>query len=139
MSFVPSQSTIVTPHPGEASRALNQSVALLQENRFEAVDAVQRHFGGVALLKGAGTVVSDGDAHYLCDRGSPAMATGGMGDVLAGVIGALWAQGLSPLDATRIGAYAHGVAGERAALAYGDRGVRATDLVSYLPSILSGR
>ncbi|MGB0732162.1 MAG: NAD(P)H-hydrate dehydratase [Pontibacterium sp.] len=140
-SFVvsPKVQRIVTPHPGEAGRVLNQPIALLQENRFEAVDAVQRIFGGIALLKGAGTLISDGDVHYVCDRGSPAMAVGGMGDILAGIIGALWAQGLTAVDATRIGAHVHGLAGEKAEKHYGQRGVKATDLVSYLPNLLSGR
>lgn len=130
---------ILTPHPGEAGRLLDESVAQLQENRFGSVERLQRACGGVVVLKGAGSLVSDGDALYLCNKGNPGMAAGGMGDVLSGIIGALWAQGLEAVDAARIGVYLHASAADRVAALQGERGLVATDLVGMLPAIINDK
>ncbi|WP_036230023.1 bifunctional ADP-dependent NAD(P)H-hydrate dehydratase/NAD(P)H-hydrate epimerase [Marinobacterium jannaschii] len=122
--------SVVTPHPGEAARLAEQSVTQIQRDRFNSVLALQQRLGAVVLLKGAGTLISDGDATYLCDRGNPGMASGGMGDVLSGIIGALAAQGLSALDAARIGCYLHASAADLAAHELGERGITATDLIN---------
>mgnify|MGYP000129663733 FL=1 len=130
---------ILTPHPGEAGRLLDSSVAQLQQNRFQAVAQLQDACGGSVILKGAGTLVTDGDALYLCDKGNPGMAAGGMGDVLSGIIGALWAQGLQSVDAARMGVYLHAVAADRVAGRQGERGMMATDLIGCLPQVINGQ
>ncbi len=129
---------ILTPHPGEAGRLLDESVATLQADRFAAVNHLQQRYGGVVILKGPGTLMDDGEAQYLCSAGNPGMATGGMGDLLSGIIGALLAQGLSQSDAARLGVYLHATAADRCAARQGERGLLATDLLAELPMLLNG-
>ncbi|WP_234418443.1 NAD(P)H-hydrate dehydratase [Dongshaea marina] len=109
------ESHILTPHPAEAARLLNCSVEEVEADRFAAVQKLQERYGGVVLLKGSGTLICDGQSVYLCHEGNPGMASGGMGDLLSGIIGGLLAQGLSCTHATRLGAAIHGEAGDRAA------------------------
>ncbi|MGB0468705.1 MAG: NAD(P)H-hydrate dehydratase [Pontibacterium sp.] len=130
---------ILTPHPGEAGRLLDSSVKALQNNRFLAAEKLQQVCGGVVVLKGAGSLVTDGDALYLCNKGNPGMAAGGMGDVLSGIIGGLWAQGLKAVDAARIGVYLHATAADLVAEQQGERGMLATDLTSCLPRVINGK
>jgi len=87
----------------------------------------------VIVLKGHETLVTDGKQAFHNTTGNPGMATGGSGDVLTGVITALLCQGLSPLDAARLGTYVHGLAGDMAAEQFGQVGLIARDLVSFLP------
>ncbi|MBV1790500.1 NAD(P)H-hydrate dehydratase [Marinobacterium sp. D7] len=124
---------VLTPHPGEAARLLETDVADIQGNRFEQVRELQNRYGGTVVLKGAGTLSCDGDVIHLCSDGNPGMATAGMGDVLSGVIGALLAQRLTPLDAARIGVMVHARAADRCARRLGARGLLATDLLNTLP------
>ncbi len=122
--------TVITPHPGEAARLLGVSVADVQADRVSAADRLAERV--VCVLKGAGSVVS-GHGRRVVDRtGDPGMATLGTGDVLSGVIGALLAQSLDPLEAAALGAYVHGIAGEEAAGMYGSRSMIATDVVEAL-------
>lgn len=128
---------ILTPHPGEAARLLGRSVADVQANRFSAAAELAARYNAVVVLKGVGTIVSAPDrTPALIDRGNPGMAAGGMGDILTGIIAAVLAQTGSPFDAARIGAYAHAVAGDRAA-AGGERGLAALDLVGELRAVLN--
>lgn len=129
---------VITPHPGEAARLLGCSVADVQADRFASVVALQTAFGGVALLKGPGSLSFDGDAIHLNPTGNPGMASGGMGDVLSGVIGALIAQGLASGDAARLGAWLHGTAADRNAEQKGARGMQATDLLAQLRLLVNG-
>ena len=123
---------ILTPHPGEAARLLETTASDIQSNRFQAVRNIQRSYGGVCVLKGAGTLIDDGtDPVGLCDAGNPGMASGGMGDVLTGVIAGLMAQGLTLIDAARLGVCIHALAGDRAAVA-GERGIIASDLYPHI-------
>ena len=123
---------VLTPHPGEAARLLNTSVAEVQQNRLAALRELQDQYGGSVVLKGAGSLVSSADGPpWLCTGGNPGMAAPGMGDVLAGVIGALLAQGLSAEHATVVGVAVHARAGDQAALA-GERGLMARDLMPRL-------
>ena len=126
---------ILTPHPGEAARLLQCSSGEIQADRFDAVRKLQQRYGGVALLKGAGTLICDGEEVYLCPYGNPGMASGGMGDVLSGVLAALLAQGLAPLQAACLGACLHGRAADIAAIE-GTRGLLATDLMLHLRQLL---
>ncbi|GGK79535.1 NAD(P)H-hydrate dehydratase [Amphritea balenae] len=129
---------IITPHPGEAARLLETSVTDIQRDRFDSINRLQSKFGGVALLKGPGSLSCDGDVLHLCPAGNPGMASGGMGDVLSGVIGALLAQGLSGIDATRLGAWLHASAADRSAEENGARGMQATDLLAQLRLLVNG-
>jgi NAD(P)H-hydrate epimerase len=126
---------VLTPHPGEAARMLGCSTADVQADRFAAVRDLQRQYGGVVLLKGNGTLITAGEKILLSDYGNPGMASGGMGDVLSGVIGALLAQHLAPLEAAALGVCLHGAAADIAA-EQGERGLVATDLMPGLRSLL---
>jgi NAD(P)H-hydrate epimerase len=123
---------VVTPHPGEASRLLGVTTAEIEADRVAAARALAAKTRAVVVLKGARTLVCDGAAgDGLCSinpTGGPALATGGSGDVLAGTIGALLAQGLSAVDAARAGVFVHGAAGDALAQSHGDRGVVSSDL-----------
>lgn len=131
---------VLTPHPGEASRLLGCTTAEIQRDRFASVEKIQQLFGGAALLKGAGTLICDNGATIdLCRYGNPGMASGGMGDVLSGVIAALLAQHLSAGDAARLGACLHAHAADRAAADQGPVGLAATDLLSHLRSCVNNR
>lgn len=119
---------VLTPHPGEAARLLGCTVADIEADRFAAVRALQQRYGGVVLLKGAGTLIYDGEQVALCSEGNPGMASGGMGDLLSGIIAALLAQGWSATMASWLGAVIHGEAADLAA-ADGERGMLASDLL----------
>ena len=129
---------ILTPHPGEAARLLGCSTAEIQQDRFAAVVELQRRYGGAVILKGAGTLVADNEDSLigLCPYGNPGMASGGMGDVLSGALGALLAQGLSPAAAARLGVCLHACAGDLAA-EDGQRGLMATDLMPHLRALVN--
>lgn len=128
---------VLTPHPGEAARLLGLSVAEVQADRLGAVTALAARFGGVAVLKGAGTLVRRGmDVPWVCDRGNPGMASAGMGDVLTGVIAGLWAQLGEAETAAAAGVLAHAMAGDVAA-AGGERGLLAGDVIGALRTCLN--
>jgi NAD(P)H-hydrate epimerase len=122
---------ILTPHPGEAARLLKTTTAAIQNDRIAAVKRLVKRYGGVCVLKGAGTLIASGDALWLCDRGNPGMASAGMGDILTGVIAALRAQGLAAPDAARLGVWLHATAGDAAA-AGEEIGLIASDLFPHL-------
>jgi NAD(P)H-hydrate epimerase len=128
---------VLTPHPGEAARLLGRDTGAVQRDRFEAARALARRYGGVVVLKGRGTLVCDQAGRLsLCDAGNPGMASGGMGDVLTGVIAGLMAQGLAPTEAAGLGVCLHALAGDRAALA-GPRGTLAMDLMPHLRALVN--
>lgn len=128
---------ILTPHPGEAARLLGQSVQDVQANRLAAAAELQTRYGGVVVLKGAGTLIADRLQMRLCAAGNPGMASGGMGDVLSGVIGALCAQGLALADAAAAAVMLHGLAGDAAAASGGERGMLAADLLPELRRLMN--
>ncbi len=126
---------IVTPHPGEAATLLGCDSAAVQRDRPAALAALAERYGGVAVLKGAGTLVSDSSgAPFVCASGNPGMAAPGMGDVLAGVIAALLGQGLSLTLAAAVGVELHARAGDLAAKS-GERGLLASDLIFALRAV----
>ena len=128
---------IITPHPGEAGSLLGSSAGKVQGDRPSALEALVGKFGGVAVLKGAGSLVSSTTgAPWLCTSGTPGMAAPGMGDVLTGIIAALLAQGLTPEQAAAVGVEVHARAGDKAAQA-GQRGLLATDLLNELRGIIN--
>lgn len=126
------QNWILTPHPGEAARLLNSTTLEIQQDRFSAVYALQSKYNGVVVLKGSGTLIASGNECIVSSTGNPGMATGGMGDVLAGVIAGLLAQGESLLDAAQHGVYGHGYAADLAIQVDGERGLLASDLMPYI-------
>ncbi len=129
---------IITPHPGEAARLLGIGTAAVQQDRYAAVRELQARYGGVVVLKGAGTLVCDTAGRVgVCGGGNPGMAGGGMGDVLTGVIAGLRAQGLPAADAAALGVLLHAEAGDRAARAGGERGLLASDLLGSLRPLLN--
>ena len=130
---------ILTPHPGEAAHLLKMMPKQVEADRFAAIEDLALRFGGVAVLKGAGSLIaSKADGLVaLCATGNPGMASGGMGDVLTGVIAALLAQGLPSFAAAKAGVYLHGLAGDLAAQAGGERGLMATDLLPFLRQLVN--
>jgi NAD(P)H-hydrate epimerase len=130
--------TLLTPHPGEFARLTGLDTEAVQGDRpGQALEFARRH-GSVLVLKGAGTVVTDGRRLYTNTTGNPGMATGGTGDVLAGLLGALLAQGVEPFDAAVMGAFLHGRAGDLARDRLGETSLLATDLLDELPAALRG-
>ena len=128
---------ILTPHPGEAARLLHCTTTEILQDRFKAVRAIQKKYGGVCVLKGAGSLVCAGDKIYVNSSGNPGMASAGMGDVLSGIIGGLLAQKHSLLDAAKMGVYLHGLAADKAAARQGERGLRASDVIRYIPKVVN--
>jgi NAD(P)H-hydrate epimerase len=127
---------VLTPHPGEAARLLGCTTAEVQQERFTAVASIVASYGGVAVLKGAGSVIEAlGSEPAVCSGGNPGMASGGMGDILSGVIAALIAQGMGLEQAARAGATLHAEAADRAAAEGGERGLLATDLLPWLRTL----
>lgn len=126
---------LITPHPGEFARLLGTTIASVQESRRECAARFAAEHGVIVVLKGRGTVVSDGRQFYENTTGNPAMATGGTGDVLTGVIAALLGQGLEPFAAAQLGVYVHGLAGDLARDQLGI-GLMASDLLDFLPQAL---
>ncbi|HET7586915.1 MAG TPA: NAD(P)H-hydrate dehydratase [Gammaproteobacteria bacterium] len=128
---------ILTPHPGEAGRLLGCSTAEIQADRFAAAAALSTRYQAAVVLKGAGTLVAaPGEIPALINRGNPGMASGGMGDILTGIVAAIWGQTDSAFDAARLGAFVHATAGDRAA-AGGERGLAALDLAAELRGVIN--
>jgi ADP-dependent NAD(P)H-hydrate dehydratase / NAD(P)H-hydrate epimerase len=131
------QNWVLTPHPGEAARLLSCTSNDVQQDRFAAVAAIQAKYGGIAVLKGTGTLIAEQDEIAVSTTGNPGMASGGMGDVLAGVIAGLIGQGFSPKVAAQQGVYLHGMAADLAAEKAGERGLLASDLMPYLRQLVN--
>lgn len=128
---------ILTPHPGEAARLLSCSTAEIQQDRFASAVSLQAKYGGITVLKGAGTLIASETDMAVSTTGNPGMASGGMGDVLDGVIAGLLAQGLSLKNAAQQGVYSHGEAADLAAEDQGERGLLAGDLMPYLRKLVN--
>lgn len=125
---------ILTPHPGELARLMGCSTADIQADRFGKARAASENTGATVILKGAGTIVAGkGRPLNINMTGNPGMATGGMGDVLAGLVAGLAAQGLPPFDAARAGVYLHGRAADNVAWHSSQAGMTAGDVVDELP------
>jgi len=132
---------VLTPHPGEMARLVSRSIADVQADREQIAAGAVREWGDrrtiedvplVLVLKGAGTVVTDGRRLQVNTTGNPGMATGGSGDVLTGLIAALIGQGLSGFDAAALGVHLHGDAGDAAAAAGSEVSLIASDLIDHL-------
>lgn len=130
---------VLTPHPGEAARLLGTDVARIEADRFAAVRRIADTYGAVVVLKGAGSLVASPEGRVaVCPWGNPGMATGGMGDLLTGVIAALLAQGCDAWHAACLGVGLHARAGDLAA-EQGERGLLASDLLAPLQRLSNGR
>jgi ADP-dependent NAD(P)H-hydrate dehydratase len=127
---------ILTPHPGEFARLLDSDVASVQSQRQELAVRFAADHGVILVLKGYGTVVTDGRRVYRNTTGNPGMATGGTGDVLTGLIAALLGQKLEPFAAAQLGVHLHGLAGDMARDDLGETSLIASDLLDYLPRAL---
>lgn len=127
---------VLTPHPGEMARLTHLTIGEVQSSRRKVAEWVARHYRAVVLLKGHGTIVTDGTRIRINTTGNPGMATGGTGDVLTGVLAALIGQGLSPFDAALLAAHVHGLAGDLAAREFGEVSMIATDVLDKLPEAM---
>lgn len=130
---------VITPHPGELARLLSWTTRKVQSHRAEAVLAGARKIHGICLLKGQETLISDGSVTWMNPTGNPKMASGGMGDLLTGMIASLWAQlndssKEAGFRAAVIAAYWHGMAGDLAARRISGLSVTATDVARFLPA-----
>ena len=125
---------VITPHPGELARLLDTDTKSINANRIAAATDAARVTNCVVVLKGHQTLVAEPDGHvWVNPTGNPGMASGGMGDVLAGIIAALLARDTDPLDAACAGVYLHGLAGDLLADEFGDTGLAAMDLAERIP------
>ncbi len=133
----PPAGTVITPHAAEAARLLDSTVTEVQADRLASARALAEQVSGIAVLKGAGTVIADAsEVLGICAHGNPGMASAGMGDVLSGVIGALLAQGQQPGEAAMLGTCLHSLAGDRAAARHGEVSLLATDLIAEMIDLL---
>ncbi len=129
---------VITPHPGEAARLLtargvDAAIDTTPNSRRNAACSLVEAYGGISILKGRGTLVTDGNRLYVNETGNAGMATGGAGDVLTGLLAALIGQGMDTLEAAILAVYLHGLAGDFAAEELGRWSMTASDLIEYLP------
>ncbi len=132
--------TVITPHPGEAARLLEVSTEYIQQNRTEIALQLAKVFHAVCVLKGAGTICAHFDGQFFTNTtGNPGLASGGTGDVLSGMIGSLIAQGLSPLEAAKLGVYVHGAAADALLQrGVGPMGMTASEVALEARNVLNG-
>jgi NAD(P)H-hydrate epimerase len=128
---------IITPHPGEFARLIGKTTAEVQADREALAAAFARDHKIVVALKGANTIVTDGERVYVNTTGNPGMSKAGTGDVLTGVVGAMLAQGLPAFEAAALATYAHGLAGDIAKDQNGEIGMLAGDMVEALADTFS--
>ncbi|MGI9317229.1 MAG: NAD(P)H-hydrate dehydratase [bacterium] len=130
---------VLTPHPGEAAALLKCTSAEIQQDRVAAATAICDQFGGVCVLKGAGTIIAGNGLVRICDRGNPGMASAGMGDVLSGMIGALLAMGMAPMEAACAGVWLHAESADRAARVTSQPALLASDVIGDLGGVILER
>lgn len=124
---------VFTPHPGEMGRLVGKTSKEVQANRWEVARGFAKEYEVVTVLKGAGTVIVEKTGPlWVNSTGNPGMAKGGSGDALTGIIGAFLAQGMAPADAALAGVYIHGLAGDLASAAVGERAMLTSDLIGHL-------
>ena len=140
-NYVHLQHCVITPHSGEAARLLGVSAKEVEADRFDAARQCAKRYNATCILKGPGSIVDNQHHAWICSHGNPGMATGGMGDTLAGVLGALISQGMSQgLDVQAASLYAvsiHAKAGDIVAKEYGQRGMLASDLFAALRLLIN--
>ena len=125
---------VLTPHPGELAHLLGREVPEIQQERWESASRAARKFGCTVVLKGAGTLIASPDGRVVhCGTGNTALARGGAGDILTGLLGALLAQGMPPRDAACLAVYTHGLAADIYTENLSSRGARVVDVARFLP------
>lgn len=127
---------VLTPHPAEMARLINESTAYVQQNRVAVASAFAKEYGCVVVLKGANTIVADGRRILINTTGNPGMAMGGTGDMLSGMIGSFIAQGIKPYEAAVCAVYLHGFCGDITAKELSQRGMTVNDMLELLPALL---
>ncbi len=127
---------ILSPHPGEMSRLTGLKTADIQKRRFEVAREFSKRWNKTLVLKGAFTVVAYGEKLRVSPFSNPGLASGGTGDVLAGIIGGFLAQGIEPFDSASLGVYIHALSGERVKNKLGDQGMMASDLLPEIPKVI---
>ena len=133
------RASILTPHPGEMSRLTGETSAKVQSDRLEFASGAAGEWQQTVLLKGAYSIVAAADGRKrVLPFANPALAAGGTGDLLTGIIGGLLAQGLAPYDAAALGGYIHGAAAEAVRGRHGDTGIVASDLLECMPDVMAG-
>ena len=139
-SFVNHSKLILTPHPGEAATLLNTNVETIESDRFAYSAKIQKKFNATVVLKGSGTVIchkKNGIQQWgVCNAGNPGMASGGMGDVLTGIIAGMLAQGLTPKEACEVGVDLHAKAADQASFDLGEVGLTPSDVIEELRYLL---
>lgn len=129
--------TILTPHPGEMARLCGKSTADVQENRLETASTFAADYDTIVILKGAQTIISfPNGTSFISPTGNPGMASGGMGDVLTGMVAGFCAQGLSPENASLAGVFLHGLCGDMLKKQTADVGFLATDMIEMIPKAI---
>ena len=132
----PIVNSVITPHPGEAARLLNCKASDVEANRFAAVSELAHSYTTTCVLKGAGTLMANKNQVWVCTDGNPALAVGGSGDVLTGIIAGLLAQGINTTQAATLGVTLHAKAGDILAKAEGERGMLPSDLFSVVRQLI---
>ena len=127
---------ILTPHPAEMSRLTGKSVADIQSDKLNTAVNFSAEYGVITVLKGAGTIITDGSNSYVNLTGNPGMGKGGSGDILSGMIASFAAQGISLLEACILSVYLHGKAGDAAAKKMSMQSMLPTDIIGELPGLL---
>lgn len=129
--------TVLTPHPGEMSRLISKPIADIQANRIAYAKSFAKQYGVILVLKGANTVVTDGESVFVNTSGNPSMAMGGTGDMLSGIIASFIAQGIKPFYAALAGVYLHGLSADMGIKKYGIRGLTVLDMIEQLGALMS--
>jgi len=129
----PDSIVVMTPHPKEAACLLNCEVKDIQADRIKASETLAKRYQCVVVLKGSGTIISDGEENFICPYGSADLATAGTGDVLAGMIGSLMAQGFKPIHSAQMAVVWHALTADQCALG---RCLTASDLIQHLSEVL---
>ena len=136
-NIVPRDNWVLTPHSGEAARLLGCTIEEVEQDRFSTVSLLQKKYGGTIILKGAGTLIASPTSIYLINTGNPGMASGGMGDVLSGLLGGLLAQKeIVNSEVAPIAVALHGEAADLASKVVGEYSLLASDVINAIPELL---
>ena len=127
---------ILTPHPAEMGRLSKKTTAEVQSDRLSTAVDFAEEFNSVVVLKGAGTIIAQTGKVYVNPTGNPGMSKGGSGDVLSGIIASFTAQNINMFDSCVLGAFVHGLAGDKAAEKLSMQSMTATDIIKNLPEVL---
>ena len=128
---------VLTPHPGEMARLINEDISYVQSNRIDTARAFAKEYNCIVVLKGANTVVTDGIEVFANTTGNAGMAMGGTGDMLTGMIASFAAQGITPFDAAKCAVYIHGLCGDITAQEISQRGMTVKDMLELLGALMS--